>query len=148
MSNPSRGTIRYFVYKNGVGYLVAPCFDAGSTAPYNFNLKITDTHVIVSLDGQEPEQYPLLKNEHEVAAIIDPMFPNKKGVFIDADSAYYTVSDEIEGGCNAPYHVIVEGRTVLECGAYSYGDGYSIEGEYTLHPSMKAIADLPYPPSR
>ncbi|HHP5493823.1 TPA: hypothetical protein ACSCYS_004230 [Aeromonas veronii] len=135
-------SLRYFIHKSGAVYIVGECFDHGSTAPHNFHLRVEGQEVIVNLDGCEPERYPLLDTLHEVAAIVDATYPDVDGVFIDTDSVYYLVFDAKSGRTNAPYHVIIEGSNVMECGAYSKGDGYPIEGEYTLHPSMTAIANL------
>lgn len=65
---------------------------------------------------------------------------NIKGYFVDSEGVIYTVANFYERGSNAPYHVIVDGNTVLHCGAYSHGDGYSIDGEYTLWGSLRELS--------
>ena len=136
-------SLRYFIYKTGVTYIVGECFDNGSTAPRNLNLVLDGGEVVVTGQDGITERYPLFDSLREVAAIIDSTYPDVDGVFIDAESVYYLVFDRKDGRSNAPYHVIIDGDSVMECGQYSEGDGYPIEGEYTLHPSMTAIANLP-----
>jgi len=63
-----------------------------------------------------------------------------KGYFVDSEGVIYTVADFYERGSNAPYNVIVEQGTVLQCGSYSHGDGYPIDGEYTLWGSLSELS--------
>lgn len=63
-----------------------------------------------------------------------------KGYFCDINGVIYTVADFYDGGSNAPYAVIVEGSTVMHVGAYSDGDGYPVEEEYTLWPTLSSLA--------
>lgn len=145
MSTNTNSPLQYFVFKNGIIYIVAPCFMDGSTAPQSFNLRINDHHVVVSQEGDLDEQYPLFDSLHEAAALVDAKYPNKTGCFVDENSLFCTISNDIKGGSNAPYHVLVKKSTVYQCGSYSEVDGYEIDGEYDLHPSMQALASEIYP---
>lgn len=63
-----------------------------------------------------------------------------KGYFCDCNGVIYAVADCYDGGCNAPYHVIVTGDTVERCGSYEHGNGWPIDDTYTLWPTLTSLA--------
>lgn len=63
-----------------------------------------------------------------------------KGYFCDIHGVIYTVADFYQDGTNAPYHIEIEGNTVIQCGTFSEGDGYPVDEEYTLWESLVDLA--------
>jgi len=64
------------------------------------------------------------------------------GYFIDCNGVIYTVAPWFESGSNAPYHVVVDGDTVHECGAFEFENGYLINNTYTLHKTLSDLAKV------